>query len=181
MTSLHTLPPSTQEILYDRERLQEILDLDLASGDVRTILDDLTRAAAQRFHLPVGLVSIVLGEAQHFASQYGLEGTWLGETQGTPIEWSFCRYSVERRQPFVVENAAEDPRFSDNPLVCFEGLRCYAGMPLITSRGLVLGALCVIGFQSREINEAELADLRALADEAVRRLEERVGRRPAAE
>lgn len=166
------------QTLQNRERLAEIIRLDLFSGEVQGYLNDLTRKAARRFGLPVSLVSIILDHTQYFASHYGLDGHWLGESEGTPIEWSFCKHSVVEREDFIVENAPKDHRVKDNPLVQNDSLTCYAGTPLITSRGHAIGSLCVIGHNERAFSKEELADLRRMAEEVVRRLEERVQTHP---
>lgn len=159
--------------LHDAERLQEISDLELLSPDVDPILQDVAARAAARLGLPVSLVSVVLDEALHVAGYYGIDGLWLAETRGHPVEWSFCATSVRTRDAFVVENAPAHPEHHANPLVTQDGVRCYAGVPLISSRGFVLGNLCVVGLEERSFSMEEIAVLRSLAAEAVRRIEER--------
>jgi len=159
--------------LFDEQRLQEIHDLDLLSSDVDPILQEVAAEAASRLVLPVSLISVVLDEALHVAGMHGPEGLWLAETRGHPVEWSFCATSVRTRDAFVVENAETHPDHHDNPLVTQDGVRCYAGVPLISSRGFVLGNLCVVGLEQRSFAEEDLAILRELADEAVRRIERR--------
>ncbi|CAA9371544.1 MAG: hypothetical protein AVDCRST_MAG89-4639 [uncultured Gemmatimonadetes bacterium] len=159
--------------LYDEQRLQEIHDLDLLSPDVDPILQEVAAEAASRLELPVSLISVVLDEALHVAGMHGPDGLWLGETRGHPVEWSFCATSVRTRDAFVVENAETHPDHHDNPLVTQDGVRCYAGVPLISSRGFVLGNLCVVGLEQRSFSEADVAVLRDLADQAVRRIEAR--------
>jgi GAF domain-containing protein len=159
--------------LFDEQRLQEIHDLDLLSPDVDPILQDVAVEAASRLGLPVSLISVVLDEALHVAGMHGPEGLWLSETRGHPVEWSFCATSVRTRDAFVVENAETHPDHHDNPLVTQDGVRCYAGVPLISSRGFVLGNLCVVGLEQRSFSDGDVAVLRDLADEAVRRIEAR--------
>lgn len=159
----------------DHERLEEILELGLLEGGVDEELERLVQQATRELDLPISLVSVVLDEAQSFAASHGLTG-WMDETRGTPGEWAFCRYAVDSGEPFVVEDAATHPLVRTNPLVTQEGIRCYAGIPLVTSRGHALGTLCVIGREPRKFGREELARLRELADQAVRRIEERRGR-----
>jgi GAF domain-containing protein len=121
----------------------------------------------------VSLVSVVLDEALHVAASHGTAGLWLDDTRGHPIEWSFCATSVGTRDAFVVENAAVHPVHASNPLVTQDGVRCYAGVPLISSRGFVLGNLCVVGMEERTFDEQEMTALRGLAREAVARIEAR--------
>jgi GAF domain-containing protein len=159
--------------LYDAGRLAEIVELDLLDPAVDPILQDVAARAAAGLGLPVSLVSVVLDEALHVAAAHGIDGLWLGDTRGHPVEWSFCATSVRTRDAFVVENAEEHPYHRTNPLVVQDGVRCYAGVPLISSRGFVLGNLCVVGLEQRSFPEDEMIFLRTLAAEAVQRIEER--------
>ena len=159
--------------IHDAARLQEIADLGLLSEDVDPILSEVAARAANSLALPVSLVSVVLDEALHVAASHGIDGLWLGETRGHPVEWSFCATSVRTRDAFVVENAPQHPEHASNPLVTQDGVRCYAGVPLISSRGFVLGNLCVVGLEERTFTPAEMAILRDLATEAVTRIEAR--------
>lgn len=158
--------------LQSQERLQEIAELGLLSGEVDAVLQEVCAEAAREFGLPIGLVSIVLDEAQHFAASHGLGG-WLDAAKGTPIEWSFCRYAVASREAFVVEDAREHSLVQQNPLVRMDGVRCYAGIPLISSRGFALGSFCVIGTEERAFAEPELERLRAFATQVVAHIEAR--------
>lgn len=169
-------PAAVTAALRQRERLQEIADLELLSPEVAALLQDVARDAATHFGLPIGLVSVVLDEAQHFAASHGLGG-WLAEVNGTPVEWSFCRYAVSSGTPFVVEDAEAHPLVQESPLVQIDGVRCYAGIPLVTSKGHVVGSFCVIGTTDRSFDDAELATLKQYAAEAIRRIE---ARRPVA-
>lgn len=159
--------------LYDEARLAEIVELDLLASDVDPLLADIAAQAAARLGLPVSLISVVLDEALHVAGFHGPQGLWLEDTRGHPVEWSFCATSVRTRDAFVVENAEEHPYHRTNPLVTQDGVRCYAGVPLISSRGYVLGNLCVVGLEQRPFSEDDVAVLRELAAQAVHRIEQR--------
>ena len=154
------------------ERLNEIAELDLLSDDVDPILQEATDRAAARLGLPKALVTVVLDQAQFFAAHHGLSG-WLAEARGTPVEWSFCAHAVRNGEPFVVEDATSHPLVRENPLVTLDGIRCYAGIPLVTSRGHAVGTLCVIGHEARTFTEQDMADLREIAAETVQAIEAR--------
>ena len=162
--------------LHDEARLAEIAELRLLGDDVDPILQDIAGRAAAAVGLPVSLVSVVLDEALHVAGSHGIDGLWLGETRGHPVEWSFCATSVRTREPFTVEDATAHPYHRTNPLVTQDGVRCYAGVPLISSRGNVLGNLCVVGLEERSFGDEDIAVLRELAREAVVRIETRARR-----
>jgi GAF domain-containing protein len=169
-------PPDTQTLdaqtLDDTARLQEIADLGLNDSDIDDILSEITAEAAAQFGLPVALVSIVLDQAQYFRGSHGLDG-WMATTRGTPAEWSFCQHVVRNRAPFVVEDAQTHPLMQDSPLVRMEGVRCYAGVPLVTFRGHVIGSFCVQGPEARSFTEYDLAQLKRYAKQVIARIEER--------
>jgi hypothetical protein len=77
---------------------------------------------------------------------------------------------------FVVEDAREHEIMMDSPLVQIDGLRCYAGIPMVTSRGHVIGSFCVKGTEVRSFSEEDMVVLRKFAKRAVERIE---ARRPA--
>lgn len=164
---------TTIDPIHDLARLEEIAELGLLNGSLDPVLEEIATRAAAALAMPVSLVSVVLDEALHVAASHGIAGMWLDDTGGHPLEWSFCATSVKTREAFVVENAAEHPTHATNPLVTQDGVRCYAGVPLISSRGFVLGNLCVVGMEERTFTPSELAMLRDLASEAVRRIESR--------
>jgi GAF domain-containing protein len=158
--------------LKDAERLADVAELGLEGTDVDHVLEDLAREAAEELRLPTGVVSIVLDEAQWFVAMHGVEG-WIAEARGTPVEWSFCRNVVRSSDEFVVSDAFEHPVMKESPLVQLEGLRCYAGIPLVTSRGHVIGSFCVQGSETHEFTDDDLVVLRGYADKAMVRIESR--------
>jgi GAF domain-containing protein len=162
----------TADPVKDPARLAEIAALGLTAAEVDDVLQQAVDEAAARLDLPTALVSIVMDEAQWFAAHTGLS-PWLAEVRGTPVEWSFCANAVHSGEPFVVEDASAHPLVKDNPLVQLDNVRCYAGIPLVTSTGHTLGTLCVIGSEPRSFSEADLDTLRSLAKTAIERIEAR--------
>jgi GAF domain-containing protein len=79
----------------------------------------------------------------------------------------------------VAEDAAEDPRFADDPLLRERGVRFYAGAPLRAPGGLTLGALCVTDTEPRTFAAPERERLQALADEVAAEIGRRLPSRPA--
>lgn len=154
-------------------RLAEIDRLKVPQAQDDAQLQHLVDRAAHELGMPTALVSIVLDSSQYFTASHGLTG-WLAETRGTPREWSFCTHAVEKKADFVVNDAENDAQMKENPLVLMEGVRCYAGIPLITSRGYAVGTLCVIGGESHSFDEQELSKLRDLASQVMGRLEDLV-------
>lgn len=144
-------------------RYQVLAGIDLDDPRLRQHLDDISRRTAERLGQPMALVSMVLDTSQIFAGSYGLRG-WLDELAGTPIEWSFCVNAVNSGTAYVVPDATVDARQSTNPLVTVDGVRSYAGVPIVVD-GAILGTHCVLGTDPRLFSDADLAELRRSAEE----------------
>lgn len=166
---MHPVPDSAP---LDAHRLHLLAALDLDDPELRRRLDAITERTAARLHMPISLVTVVSHVAQDFISSYGLVG-WLDEAQGTPVEWSFCRQAVASRGPYVVPDARVDAEQSTNPLVTQDGIRSYAGVPLLVE-GEVVGTHCVLGTSPRVYTEADLAELARSAEEIAVLLRSRV-------
>ncbi len=131
------------------------------------LCDLVTELATRFFDVDIALVSLVAKNRQWFKSRQGLEAI------GTPRSQSFCSIAIEQEDLLVVQDAREDQRFSNNPLVLGEPrIRFYAGASLVTPCGLRLGTLCLIGKSPREqFTDDESATLQQLAAIVMARLE----------
>ena len=165
-----------QDNLDETARLQEIAELDLFSDNLKLLVDDLATMASEQLDLPNCAISIVLDEAQFFLSLHGPQTPMIEESGGTPLEWSFCQHVVKSQAPFIVPDATKDEKMKNSPLVTVDGTRCYAGVPLITSKGFVIGSFCASGTHGRDFTKEEIEYLRKMAAKAMRRIEARVGR-----
>ncbi len=160
-----------QARLPSPERTAELASLDLFSPVVRARLDRLAWKAAYTVRVPIGLIGIVLDGAQPFIGTHGLRG-WSAAAGGVPIEWSFCATMVRTGVPYVLPDTAADVIQRTNPLAVHDGARSYAGVPLVSGNGHVLGSVCGVGDQPREFTAEDLASLSALAVEVVTELEQ---------
>ncbi len=128
--------------------------------------DDLTTLVARVLDVPIALVSLVDADRQWFKSRYGLDAP------ETPRNISFCGHVVAEQEILVVPDAFEDDRFHDNPLVTGDPrVRFYAGFPLRTPDGHVLGTLCAIDHDMREITDDQLDTLKILGRQVADQLE----------
>ncbi|MEU4691469.1 GAF domain-containing sensor histidine kinase [Actinoplanes sp. NPDC023714] len=125
------------------------------------VLDDLTRLAAGMFGTPISAVSLIDHDRQWFAGRVG-----IAEDQ-TPLDVSFCAHVVPARAPLIVPDATEDSRFAGYANVAGEpGIRFYAGAPVIDEDGHVLGAMCVVDTEPREVSDRQVDDLVTFARQA---------------
>ena len=138
-------------------RLQSLHSLRILDTEPEERFDRITRLAKRVFGVPIALVSLVDGHRQWFKSRQGLDA------HETPREISFCGHAVAQGELLVVENAALDGRFRDNPLVTgAPRIRFYAGCPLKVPNGSTLGTLCIIDTSPREFSGEDRALLQGL-------------------
>lgn len=139
-------------------RVTELHDLCVLDTPLEERFDRLTRTARRLFGVSVALVSLVDHDRQWFKSRQGLDDL------ETPRSISFCGHAILNPGAFVVEDAALDVRFADNPLVTGPvGIRFYAGMPLQGPNGHQVGTLCLIDQKPRHFTPDDVAALRDLA------------------
>ncbi|WP_337061377.1 GAF domain-containing protein [Kineococcus sp. G2] len=166
-------------VLTDRARLTAAADWDGEHPELKRRLDEVAARTAARLGFPLSLVSLVLDSSVVFAGSHGLVG-WVAQIGAIPVEWSFCTTTVVRDAPYVVPDATLDADQHDNPVVTEDGVRAYAGVPLHTPDGQVVGAHCVIGVEPHDFTAQDIAELERAAAELVTIFEEHRTRTAAA-
>lgn len=155
-----------QDVVTEQSRQRELESFHILDTPPEREFDDFTTLAAQISSTPIALISFLDPERQWFKSRRGIEAS------ETPRAWAFCNYALTSRSLFEVTDARLDPRFVDNPLVTGEPfIRFYAGAPLTTSAGDVIGTLCVIDREPRQLTEDQKSALLMLGRQVVARLE----------
>jgi len=131
--------------------------------------DRFVRIAALRFAAPISLISLIDDSRQWFKARIGLD------VCHTSRDIAFCTHTIAERRSVTVADARVDPRFADNPLVAGAPfVRFYAGAPLITPLGRVLGTINVIDGRLHPTWSArDTADLEEMAREVMTLLEHR--------
>ncbi|PSQ68800.1 MAG: hypothetical protein BRD29_02940 [Bacteroidetes bacterium QH_2_67_10] len=153
---------------HEQKRLEALRRYDILDTPPEESFDRLTRLAAAHFDAPIALVTLVADERQWFKSCIGFD------RRETNREVSFCHHALQSNGPLVVEDATEEGRFRDNPLVTGpKHIRFYAGAPLRTPDGYALGTLCVMDTQPRAFSDEDVTHLRDFAAAAMDALEQR--------
>jgi GAF domain-containing protein len=133
------------------------------------LFDRFARLVAERLDVPVALVSLVDVNGQALPGAFGLPEPWDSE-RWTPLSHSFCRHVVTSGGALVVSNANDVPLVSQNLAVMELGVIAYAGVPLRTAAGPVVGAVCAIDYRPRQWTGEELAQLSDLAEDCSQEL-----------
>lgn len=152
----------TDELL----RLNAIMEYNITGIKNESEFDSITEMAAHLCNTTMSFISIVTDTKQIFISSFGAN---ICETNK---DIAFCAHAIkEPNTPFIIEDATKDPRFSTNPLtISYPNIVFYAGIPLLSEDGFVLGTLCVIKNEAHSITELQLNQLKNLASITVKLL-----------
>lgn len=162
--------------MTENDRQEAIARYSLADIGTEPEFDKITQLAAHMFDVPIALVTVLALDRQLFRGTCGLAG------DGTLREVAFCDHTVRQPGVMIVEDARQDARFADNPLVTAEPcIRFYAGAPLRVGEGVAIGALCLIDHVPRSFAPADSERLQMLAETVADIIELRAGSLLAAE
>jgi len=174
-------PPPATVIALDEERAEEIRlhRLDqmhlVDNGPQDEMLRKLAGETAARFGAPMAMISLVLEDRQFALAHHGLTGPLL-EGRGSPRDESFCTHVVQGRSPLIVPDGLSHAVFSHHPLVQGGLVRAYAGAPLETTSGDVIGALAVLDTRPLAISAEQVDELVLMARRVSGELELRAAR-----
>jgi signal transduction histidine kinase len=160
------LPPN------EAERLKALMELEIMDSDPEKEFDDIVQLASQICETPISVISLLDDRRQWFKAKVGLE---VNETNRTV---AFCSHAILDDHLMEVENALNDERFHDNPLVVnAPDIRFYAGYPIIMANGTKLGTLCVIDRVPRHLTPIQANAIEVLSKQVTKQLELRISKR----
>jgi diguanylate cyclase (GGDEF)-like protein/PAS domain S-box-containing protein len=160
--------PRQAESAAELARLSELYELDILDTPREQAFDDLAMLTAQIAGVPVAMVSLIDDRRQ-----------WYKATVGVPDDAptfidrdvSLCEYVLREQAEIQVSDAHLDVRFAANALVQAHGVSFYAGFPLTTPTGAIVGTLCVLDPRPHRLDERQLMSLRALARQVMSQLQ----------
>ena len=145
-------------VLANAARLLALQRLELLHTPPEEAFDRITRMVAKILHIPISVISLVTDSEQFFKSAVGLQEPWA-TTRTTPLSHSLCQHTMTRATSLVISDARHHPLAKDNLAVSEMGVVAYAGVPLQTRDGDVLGVLCAVDVQPRLWSAEELSIL----------------------
>ncbi len=130
-------------------------------------LQDIIQLASYICDTPVAMVTRSDDTELNLIAKVGISGSSISRQE------SFCVYAMEKPDTvMVVPDATLDERFSTNPMVLAEpGYRFYAGSPLISPEGKVVGTICVFDYVPKQLNQRQISSLQALSRQVIAMLE----------
>jgi diguanylate cyclase (GGDEF)-like protein len=148
----------------DLLRVGSLRRLGLLDTEPEERFDRITRIARRLFGVDTALVSLVDIDRQWAKSRQCMASLQALEVLETPRDLSFCGHAILGHEVLQVQDTAIDPRFSDNPLVVGQpAVRFYAGCPIASPEGAMIGTLCLLDERPRMLSADDLLALRDLA------------------
>ncbi len=171
LPSLAMPPPKSdgnQPALANGARLAALDSFGLLDTSAEAALDSLAKLAAQICDVPIALVTLVDDVRQFFKAQEGFDGPVYA-----PLDVGYCPIVVKHAAPVVIPDTQANPIHAANAAARDGGIRFYAGVPLQTQEGQVLGTLCVLDKVPRPqgLSETQLQSLEALAIQVMSQFE----------
>jgi signal transduction histidine kinase len=147
----------------EMDRLAALQRYEIIDSPSESIFDGLVRLAAQVFQVPVVLLTFVDSDRVFIKAS-------IGVSQLEPIYRAnsvFFR-NIQEQQVMVFENLLQERTWtSDCTLIDSHALRFYAGAPLTTTDGFLIGTFSIADHQPREFGEAERDKLTSFAQTAM--------------
>ncbi|WP_397601851.1 ATP-binding protein [Silvanigrella sp.] len=155
--------------INEKERLNTLHNYFILDTENEEIFDDITLLASSICKTSISLISLVDKNRQWFKSKQGLSA------EETSRKISFCGHAIHQKEILEIQDAKKDKRFFDNPLVVGAPfIRFYAGAPLISSNGNVIGTLCVIDQKPKKLTKEQKKYLEKLSKQVMRILDLRI-------
>ena len=155
----------------DPQRLAAVEATKLLDSAPDESFDQLARLAAAVLGVPWVFLTLVDEHRSFWVSAAGVApapGSGLyGEN---PVGDSFCQYVIAEDAPVVIADARHDPRSSRNASIESMGVVSWAGFPLRSTDGHVLGTFCAVDRAAREWSGEDITLLNALATAATSHL-----------
>ncbi|MCB8839139.1 sensor domain-containing diguanylate cyclase [Aurantimonas sp. VKM B-3413] len=141
----------------ETQRTHVLERYDICGSQPEPALDRLAGLAARLIGTPISVVSFFDESDRWVIARRGTD------TVKAPREDAFCNVVVNSGAPLLVGDLTSDARFRDDPHVTRGGLRAYAGVPIASPGGDVLGTIAVVDVEPREFGPQDRESLEILA------------------
>jgi predicted PurR-regulated permease PerM len=155
----------------DGERVSALMKTGVLDGHAREDLDGLAKRAADVFDVRFAVISAINADEEYIVGQ-SIELPGKIARNGTdmimmPRDEAICDHVVAEGETLVIDDTQRDPRFADHPAIKLWSTRFYAGAPLKTADGMVLGALCLLDTEPRSLSDDERDLLESMAADVI--------------
>jgi phosphoserine phosphatase RsbU/P len=151
--------------VFDPDRLAAVRRTGLLDTGPEEAFDRLARLAATLLGTPFAFVTLVDETRSFWKSCIGVASTDLADRQH-PVEQSFCQYIIGSGAELIVTDTTADEHTRDNPSIELMGVQAWAGFPVRSPVGHVLGTFCAMDTVTRDWTPHDVDVLETLAHAA---------------
>ena len=156
----------------ETERAADVASLGVMRVDQTSIYLDYVSLAAELTDCPMSFINLLDQSSQWSLCGLGLPQQIFDQFREIPRDQSICQYAILSKEPTIINDLENDVIFSDHPIVIEEPhIRFYAGFPLVSKKGNVLGTLCLMDLEPRIIDKALIPAIQKLARRVAFQLE----------
>jgi serine phosphatase RsbU (regulator of sigma subunit) len=152
----------TYRSVHDLRRLAAVQRSQLLDTPPDEPFDRLATLARDLLDAKVALVTVVDARRSYWKARIGVDQL-PGDRPEHLVHVSFSQYVLDERGPVIVDDTRSDPRTRDNPSVYDMGIGAWAGYPVFSPDGQVLGSLSVMDDKPREWSDRDREVLEALS------------------
>ncbi|MHA6765642.1 PP2C family protein-serine/threonine phosphatase [Streptacidiphilus sp. PAMC 29251] len=152
--------PELPAAVFDPARLDAVADSGLLDTPAEDRFDDLTRLAMAITSTSKAFFTVADGHRSFWKSAIGVD-TAAGRQND--IRHSPCHLLIGTGQPLIAEDAVTDVRIKDLAAIGALGIGAWAGYPVLSPDGHVLGGFCVVDDRARPFTAAQRESLQTLA------------------
>ncbi|CDN10879.1 Phytochrome, two-component sensor histidine kinase [Richelia intracellularis] len=134
--------------------------------ETTTALNHLVKLTATICQTPIAAINFIDAHLQHIPIKVG----W--ETNELPLTVGMCPVCIQQKEVFIVTDTLIDIQWKNNPIVVESPhVRFYAGVPLLLPTQEVMGTLCVMDVEPRQLNSTQIKTLQVLSQQVVTQLQ----------
>lgn len=145
----------------EAERVQKLEALGIKGQNLSHMFEVYNETARMITGAGVSLINLLDEKCAYTVSAAGVG---YDPSIAGPAGLTFCQYTLMSPEPFIIYDTEQDERFSGTALTKPPiNARFYAGFPLATSEGFVIGTFCIVHDTPMELNDTQMETMRKLA------------------
>ena len=142
----------------ETDRLNILSSYQILDSDSEVEYEEITELAAKLCDAPIAFISFVAEDRQWFKTCKGFSVSEIDR------HLSVCDTVIEAHRLVAIRDLSQDQRFKDHPFITEQpAKKFYAGVPIKSEDGFVLGTLCVLDHKAKDLKDHESFALHALA------------------
>ncbi|MGQ7856514.1 ATP-binding protein [Pedobacter sp. WC2501] len=144
----------------DEQRVAALRRYQVFNDEPEPVFDRICELACNMFNVSIAHISFLDEENELVKSSMGLGEQVIKVDRSI----SLCAITVLNGSSTVIPNALLDERLAGHPYVYGEfGLRAYAGAPILSNDGYIVGTMCLVSRVVRDFTGHEVSLLEGLA------------------